>query len=168
VSDNESSNFGPEEERFSTMLLSGMDMTAAAFASGLVPEGTSPAVAKKTALQALGDSDVKAFMIDTFEAAGLTALDIAKTIKRNLNTHKYGIYQAKGKVLDLGDDGMTQMTAAKLALQAMGALGGPASKPVDQATPPVAIQVVFPVRNIRDDESPEVIINGDTSYSVSS
>jgi len=169
VSDRESSNFGPEEERFATLLSTGMDPVAAAFASDLVAPGTSPAIAKKTAMQALGDSDVKAFIIDAAERNGVTIDRAMATLGRNLDTHKYGIHQASGDVVDLGDDGMTQISAVKLLFQATGVLGGGAqNKPVDQATPPVAIQVVFPVRNIRDDESPEVIINGDTSYSVSS
>jgi len=146
------------------MLLSGMDMTAAAFASGLVPEGTSPAVAKKTALQALGDSDVKAFMIGVFEEANLTPLHFAETIKRNLTTKNYALHQATGRRVKLGDDGMTQIAAAKLGLQVMGALGGSAAKPVDQAPPPPVIQVNYygDDKSMNDDD----VIDGTGSYTV--
>ncbi len=147
------------------MVMGGMDPTAAAFSSELVPAGTSPALAKKTAMQALGDSDVRAFVIDTFESVGLTPTDLAKTLKRNLTTKNYALHQASGEKVELGDDGMTQLTAVKLAAQMTGMLGGgSASKPADQNPPPIAIQVNFPVQNIRKGE----VIDGDNSYTVSS
>lgn len=162
----EERQLGLEERQFATLAMSGMDPGAAAIASGLVPAGTSPALAKKTAMQALGDSDVKAFVIDTFEEVGLTPKDLAETLKRNLTTKNYALHQMSGNKVELGDDGMTQLTAVKLAAQMTGMLGGSKPAASEQSQVPVLVQVNMPVRNIRTEPN-EVVIDGDDNYSVS-
>jgi len=158
---------GDEEKQFIHRLASGMPMETAARGT-LTDVDASPAVAKRTAMQALGDTTVKAYFIDLMEEADLTPLEMMQALKRNLTTRKYGIHQATGERVDLGDDGMTQLTAVKLMMQSMGVLGGaPKVEPTDQKEGPVQINIVFPGRDIRSKKE-DVIIDGDDSYSARS
>lgn len=104
-----------EERNFAALMLTGMDPEAAARASGIVEQDATPAFARRTAMQALGDSSVKAYIVDLFEEAQLSPLDLVKTIKRNLTVKKYALHQASGEKVEVGDDSMGQLTAVKLA-----------------------------------------------------
>lgn len=159
---------GDEEKEMVHQYIATGNLELAARGSGVVPVDASSAVAKRTAMQALGDSEVKAYFIELMEEAELTPLEMMQTLKRNLTTRKYGIHQATGERVDIGDDGMTQLTAAKLIMQGAGLLGGGAkSEPTDRNPPPTQINIVFPGRDIRTKKE-DVIIDGDDSYSARS
>jgi hypothetical protein len=100
-----------------------------------------------------------------FDQAGITDLDVVLNLKRLMTVQKMGIVQKTGDVVELGDDAMAQLGATKTLAQMKGWLAGGArvEKEAQPEQAPVAIQVNFPVRNIRE----EVVIDGDDSYSVS-
>lgn len=158
---------GDEERRFVNSYIATGNMELAA--RGTIVDADAPApLAKKTALQALGDTSVKAYFIDLMEEVNLTPQDMMETLKRNLTTKKYALHQLSGQSVEIGDDGMTQLTAAKLIMQGMGVLGGgPKVEPSGQNQAPVQVNVVFPSRNIRS-EKEDVVLDGDDSYSVRS
>lgn len=158
---------GDEERQFVNTYIATGNMELAARGTIVEPDA-SPAFAKKTALQALGDTNTKAYFIQLMEEAQLTPLDVMETLKRNLTTKRMGIMQGPGGgVVELGDDGLTQLTAAKLIMQATGLLGGgPKAEPTDRNPAPAQINIVFPGRNIRTPKE-DVIIDGNNSYSAS-
>lgn len=158
----------PPEKQFAVLALGGMDPTAAAYASGLVDQDATPAFAKRTAMQALGDSSVRAYVIDLFEEAGLTPLDVAMTIKRNLTVKKYALHQASGEAIEVGDDGMSQLTAAKLAITVMGMDRKEEAKP--QSSGKIELHLHHHERTLDDGDEErtlddEDVLEGD--YSVS-
>lgn len=159
---------GTEEKQFTMNILSGMDMEAAARASGIVPPGTSSAVAKRIASQALDDDRIRAEIVDAFEAVDLRPEHVTGALKGALSAMNYGLWQKDGTKVELGEDGMTRVSAAKLITQIMGWTGGPRAKPVDQNPPPATVQVNFNVRNVREPgRKADAVIDGDSDYSVS-
>ncbi len=160
-------DLGDEEQQFVNQYIATGNLETAARGT-LVPVDASSAVAKRTAMQALGDTAVKAYFIDLMEEVSLSPQDMMQTLKRNLTTKKYALHQLSGDKVEIGDDGMTQLTAAKLIMQGMGVLGGgPKVEPTDQKEGPVQINIVFPGRDIRSKKE-DVIIDGDDSYSARS
>ena len=164
----EESEIGTEEKGFVHQYIATGNLEVAARGSGLVPVDASSAVAKRTAMQALGDSVVKAYFIDLMEEVSLSPQDMMKTLKRNLTTKKFALHQISGDKVEIGDDGMTQLTAAKLIMQGMGVLGGgPKVEPSDQRNAPTTVHIIFPERNIHDSAPREPqYIDGDDDYSV--
>jgi len=155
-----------DEQEFLMRVVSGVEPSEAARGS-IVPVDASRQEAERQAQLALQDGTNRAWVIEGFEEVGLTRRHIMETLMRSLYTKKYGINQKTGEVVELGDDGMTNLTAVKLAGQMMGVLGGGVKQePVDRNPPPVQVNVIFPGRNIRSKKE-DVIIDGDDSYSAS-
>lgn len=155
---------GDEERQFVNTYIATGNMELAARGTIVEPDA-SPALAKKTALQALGDTSVKAYFIDLMEEVNLTPRDMMETLKRNLTTKKYALHQMTGASVEIGDDGMTQLTAAKLIMQGMGVLGGgPKAEASGQNQSPPQVNIIFPDRHINDKK--DIIIDGDNDYTV--
>lgn len=155
-----------EEQTFIHRYVATGNLEAAA-RDTIAPIDASPALVKRTAMQALGDSAVRAYFIDLMEEVSLSPQDMMRALKDGLTTDKFGM-TVRGDVVNLGPDGMTRMAAAKLIMQGMGVLGGgPKVNPSDEGQQPVTVNIVFPERNIQDARPPErEPIDGDDLYSV--
>jgi len=161
---------GDEEKEMVHQYIATGNLELAARGSGVVPVDASSAVAKRTAMQALGDSEVKAYFIELMEEAELTPLEMMQTLKRNLSTKKYALHQISGQAVEIGDDGMTQLTAAKLIMQGAGLLGGGAkTEPTDRNAAPTQVNIFFPDRDIRSSKNAKdnEPIDGDNLYTAS-
>jgi len=157
---------GDEERQFVNSYIATGNMELAARGT-IVDVDASPAAVKRTAMQALGDTDVKAYFIDLMEEVNLTPQDMMNALKRNLTVKKYALHQISGNKVEIGDDGMTQLTAAKLIMQGAGLLGnGVKADPSDRAPAPAVVNIVFPVRQIRSSKE-DTIIDGDDIYNAS-
>lgn len=158
---------GDEEKQFNRRLLVTGDKVGAAKGT-IVPPDSSNAVAAREADKALRNASVQADLMALMNEVGMTDADIVRALKRNLTAEKMGIVQKTGDVVSLGDDGMVQIQAAKILLQARGFLtGGAKAEPTERDTAPPAIQVNFNVRNVRSNrEEDDDVIDGD--YTVSS
>jgi hypothetical protein len=164
----EESEIGTEEKGFVHQYIATGNLEVAARGSGLVPVDASSAVAKRTAMQALGDSTVKAYFIDLMDEVGLTPQAMMRALLEGLTTEKFGINQKTGEVVSLGADGMTRMTAVKLIGTGMGIYGGGVKQePSDQRNAPTTVNIIFPERNIHDSAPREPqYIDGDDDYTV--
>ena len=157
---------GDEERQFVNSYIATGNMELAARGT-IVDVDASPAAVKRTAMQALGDTDVKAYFIDLMEEVNLTPRDMMDTIKRNLTVKNYALHQATGNKVEIGDNGPAQLIAAKLLMQGMGLIGGGVkADPSDRAPAPAVVNIVFPVRQIRSSKE-DTIIDGDDIYSAS-
>lgn len=155
-----------DEQEFLMRVVSGVEPADAARGT-IVPVDASKQEAARQAQMALQDGANRAWIVDGLEEVNLTRRHMFETLKRNMDTHKYGLNQRTGEAVDLGDDGMTQLTAVKLMAQMMGALGGGAKQePVDRNPAPAQVNIIFPGRNIRSKKE-DVIIDGDDSYTAS-
>lgn len=160
---------GAEEKQFTQRFLASGDKIGAALDT-IVPPDSSKAVALREADKALRDVGVQRYIGQLMDEAGVSDLDIVKTLKRNLYARKLGIVQKTGEVVDIGEDNMAQIQAAKAFAQLRGFAAGGAKVTEEEKAPP-KYELHFhnheaPIDDDEGDIDDEDVIEGEFSPST--
>lgn len=164
--DSDDEELGLEEAQFTNQFLLTGNLVDSARGT-IVPSDAPAADARSMALKALEDNSVRAYVIDGMEEAGITRRRIFETLNGALDAKNYGLHQATGNAVELGEDNQSRIGAAKLLMQAMGLVGGGVKQEREDkapAAPPVII-VNFNNSPLESDDD-EDVIDGDRDYSV--
>lgn len=156
---------GVEEQQFLGRYLTTGDLAGAA--RGTIIESTaSTREARSMALKMLQDSTTQEYVVGGMEESRITRKRLFDTLERALDAKNYGLHQASGEKVELGDNTRDQLQAVKLIAQMLNLVGG-GIVPKEDNSKPVPVKVIVNYNNgplDRDDD--EDIIDGDSNYSV--